>query len=255
MSRAEGLHPTTPGTETVVAGSKILIRRIADLIINRDVMTIVVRLSLAFAARTVAASVWEAILSPAADPERKRETATRVQEARERTKQLSWGGILSALGWLFLCLAFYFSHSSLFLRGLAVFTLLLAELRLGQVGALLVFAATSGLALIFPGLYSLLPYLIYLAPYVLLAFFLTSLWESRWTTISRLILGCLLFLLLVSIYGDSFLPQTWREKIGNYYWPVMILGGLIGTAVYDFLLGFATRFYRQNLESYFKNRR
>lgn len=200
-------------------------------------------------------------MSPAADPENskygkgKAVDPARYHQARIRTEQLSWGGILTAMGWLFLCLSFWWPTASLLLRGSSVFALLIAEFRIGRTGALLVYVATSLLTLLYPGYYTLLPYLVYFAPYLLIAFYLARFKGNKRIVLLRLLIGCILFMSLITIYGDTLLPGTWREKIGEYYWLIMIFLGIVGTAVYDYLLAFASLLYSRRLEPYFREKR
>lgn len=187
-------------------------------------------------------------MSPAVDPEKYR-------EARRKTEQLAWGGILTAFSWLFLCLAFWIPTSSLFFRAAAVFALLVAEFRIGRSGAFAVYLASSALAFFYPGFLTLLPYLLYLAPYLLAAFLIAAILKSRQAVIVRLSVGCLLFLSLAAVYGESFLPAALRARLGDYYWPVLAFCGVIGSAIYDYLLAAASLLYRERLSPYFKDRR
>lgn len=182
----------------------------------------------------------------------------RWKEGRRRTQLLAWGGILTGLGWMFLIFARIIPMSSLSFRILAVFVLLAAELRLGQRGALMVFAATGLLGAGFPGFFNNLPYYFYLAPYLLLAFILTSQLSrhmSRFAlTALRIAVGTLLFMLFAKFYGIAMFPEKYRDLLHKHYYLLVPLIGFIGTVVYDYVLGLLSVLYVQRLEPYFKSK-
>ena len=167
--------------------------------------------------------------------------------ARRRTEEVAWGGLFTALCWLFLMAAVWLPTMSLSLRILAAFALLAAELRLRQRGALLIYLSTTLLTLIYPGILLNLPWTLYFAPYLLLAFFFSRFFSGTTGILLRLIAGTGLFSALAGFYGPTLFPASLRARLQPNFWLIVIALGLLGSAVYDALLAYLSAFYRSRL--------
>lgn len=167
--------------------------------------------------------------------------------ARRRTEEVAWGGLFTALCWLFLMAAVWLPTMSLSLRILAAFALLAAELRLGQRAALLVYLSTTLLTLIYPGFLLNLPWTLYFAPYLLLAFFFSRFFSGTTCILLRLAAGTGLFSALAAFYGPALFPPSLRTRLQPHFWLIVIALGLIGSAIYDALLAYLSAFYTSRL--------
>lgn len=167
--------------------------------------------------------------------------------ARRRTEEVAWGGLFTALCWLFLMAAVWLPTMSLSLRILAAFALLAAELRLGQRGALLIYLSTTLLTLFYPGILLNLPWTLYFAPYLLLAFFFSRFLSGTTGILLRLAAGTGLFSALAGFYGPTLFPASLRARLQPNFWLIVIALGLLGSAVYDALLAYLSVLYRSRL--------
>lgn len=187
-------------------------------------------------------------MSPAAKPDPESTSTGHTPEEtlkhkQARTQVPAFGGLFTALLWLALVAATLLPTVSLSMRFFGALILLVACLRLGMTGGLCVYLASLCLSLIYPGLLSNLPFTIYFGPYVLLVFGLSRKWQGNKVIVLRVVLGALLFCLLASLYGDTFLPATYQSRFHDYFWFIVMAVGLIGTAVYDYVLGMAATVY------------
>lgn len=177
-------------------------------------------------------------------------TQEEYRQAREKTENIVRAGIFLALIWLLLIAANLIPFMSFSSRVLAACLLLFSVLRLGLLSGILIFIAANALSFAYPGPLQNLAFLIYLGPYVLLAFALNRLSKSRWIIAVRVLLGSGLFLLVLAFYEQSFLSLEQYPILEEYFWPVMFLLGFIGTAVYDYALALVALLYRKHLARY-----
>lgn len=167
-------------------------------------------------------------LSPAAKP---------LAKARQRTKALALSGLLIALSWIFLRLATQLPSAKLSLRLLAAFFLLVTASRLSLAYAWAVFFCTGFLSSLSSGFLAQGSYLLYLGPYVLLVLSMRRFKLSfNGQLASRLLLGTGLFSLMILLYGKAAFDPRLLALAGAYFYPLMLLAGLLFTVLYDYVL-------------------
>jgi hypothetical protein len=157
------------------------------------------------------------------------------------SRTVALGGLLTALGWLFILLASVLPTGRIFLLSLSSFTVMVAWAELSPLRAIVVYAAISGLSSIYPGIFVSALFLCFFGSAPLISLVLHRLLPVPAASIAR---HAILTILIAAALFATGLDQTLQEFFSlepALFWLAAVAVIQVFLFVYDyFLRGFAS---------------
>ncbi len=177
-------------------------------------------------------NAWAVTFVAAADPAR----------ARQLTRRISWGGLLTALILFFLIIKFYAPTADLAFLALTSLGVAIAVIETDVRTALAVYAAASLLSLAYPGLAAAWPFIILFGPYPLIRAGVDSNFARLPAFLVRLLAGNGLAILAAGLFVRSDL-QSLAGQYGSWIWPALFVCLQAAIVIFDQALSLLIQFY------------
>jgi hypothetical protein len=165
---------------------------------------------------------------------------------RRLTRQVSLGGLLTALIMAAIIAAFFSPTADLALFSIASLCVAVAVIELDLRTAILVYLAAGALGLAYPGISAAYPFLIFFGPYPLIKAVTDRRLSKPLSFLCKLAAGNLLALLAALLFAWP-LAAGLQARLGFFFWPVLVLG-LEGVLIlYEYALGLLIQLYMNRL--------
>lgn len=150
-----------------------------------------------------------------------------------KSKMISYGGIITALGIIFIYLSTIMAFNKLFMLTIASLLIPIGVIYTGTKNSILIYIATSILSLIFFGIREVtILYILFFGNYGIIKFYIEKLRNIPLELVLKfLYFNCMTFLALLIFQNMSTNPLNLKYPL--YYF---ILGGEMAFLVYDYLI-------------------
>jgi hypothetical protein len=163
-------------------------------------------------------------------------------------RDISYGGILTALIILFMILSAWSPTADLALFSLTSLCMAIAVIEMGLAKSLVVWLAASLLGLAYPGLQLTWPFFVFFGTYPLLR----ALIDTRRPRFQAWVIRHLAGLLMLAAGLVLFLLPAvagWTDRIGDWLWLLIPPAGIILMIVYDYALTLLIQLYHRRIRS------
>jgi hypothetical protein len=165
---------------------------------------------------------------------------------RRLTRQISLGGMLTAIILLLLTAKLYLPTADLALLALTSLALAIAVIELGPKQALIVYLAAALLSLAWPGLAVSFPFVIVTGPYPLIRALIDKMFGRLPAMLLKLVAGNM----LVALAAVFFVWPEISSLADRYtlFWYVMPFAVQAGLLIYDYALSLLIQFYMRRVK-------
>ncbi|HAL73744.1 MAG TPA: hypothetical protein DCM45_01470 [Clostridiales bacterium] len=160
---------------------------------------------------------------------------------RRLTRQLSLGGMLTAIILLILTAKLYLPTADLALLALTSLGLAIAVIELGIKPALVVYLAAGLLSLAWPGLAAAFPFIIVTGPYPLIRALIDKRSGRIMAIILKLVAGNILIALAAALFAWPDVAALADRY--TFFWILMPFAVQAGLLIYDYALSLLIQFY------------
>lgn len=164
-------------------------------------------------------------------------------------RDISYGGILTALIILFMIVSAWSPTADLALYSLTSLCMAIAVIEIGLVKSLVVWLAASLLGLVYPGLQLTGPFIVFFGTYPLVR----ALIDTKWPRFRAWLIRHLAGLFMLAIGLALFLLPTvdgWTTRWGDWLWLLIPPAGIMLMLFYDYALTLLIQLYHRRIRGH-----